>query len=429
MGNFAYGTTVALACAVLVALPGGRAGAQDEVKNLEPPNDKQGVDFRQFLRGSIYTPRDVKNWVAGVDTQYIGEKYDRDVGWVHHDSAHKHGVHGAIVFYTYEKTGERRLINHADKPCRISSYGDSFTNCDQVSDGESWQEFLAAHLGEPVRNFGTSGHSVYQAYVRMRREEKRRPVKYIILNIYSDDHRRSLFGWANLAHAWPGRPTTPYIRKSNPTTGEFVESPNPCPTAEEFANLCSLDWVYNRFQGDFFVRILLARANIENKTPEYSYDDIVALAREQGTPMEIGSAEELENGVQNVLERWALYASMRIVEKVEEFATVHGQKVLYVLSHHRAHMARRLKDGYRFDQAFVDFLKQENLAYVDLMEAHEKDFAQFKGSVDEYIERYYIGHYNPLGNQFTAFAIKDELVRMMEPKPPAYNPASLAVED
>jgi hypothetical protein len=30
----------------------------------------------------------------------------------------------------------------------------SFTQYHQVSDGETWQEYLAAHLGEPVGDFG-----------------------------------------------------------------------------------------------------------------------------------------------------------------------------------------------------------------------------------------------------------------------------------
>ena len=73
--------------------------------------------------------------------------------------------------------------------------------------------------------------------------------------------------------------------------------------------------------------------------------------------MKIGSAEELANTVQKTLNRSVLYASMRIVDKVAEFAKAYDQKVLYVLSHHRAYMARYLNDGYRFDRAFVDFLK------------------------------------------------------------------------
>jgi hypothetical protein len=37
-----------------------------------------------------------------------------------------------------------------------------------------------------------------------------------------------------------------------------------------------------------------------------------------------------------------------------------------------------------------------------------------------YVDRYYIGHYNPQGNHFFAFAIKDRVRDWLEPKPPAY---------
>ena len=61
---------------------------------------------------------------------------------------------------------------YAGRPCRINTYGDSFTQCHQVSDAETWQEYLAGHLGEPIRNFGMGGYGVYQAYRRMVREEQ-----------------------------------------------------------------------------------------------------------------------------------------------------------------------------------------------------------------------------------------------------------------
>jgi hypothetical protein len=47
-----------------------------------------------------------------------------------------------------------------------------FHACHQVSDNETWQEYLAGHLGEPIRNFGMGGFGVYQAYRRMIREEQ-----------------------------------------------------------------------------------------------------------------------------------------------------------------------------------------------------------------------------------------------------------------
>jgi hypothetical protein len=51
---------------------------------------------------------------------------------------------------------------YSDGVRRINTYGDSFTQCAQVSDGETWQEILAAHLGEPIGNFGVSGYGVHR---------------------------------------------------------------------------------------------------------------------------------------------------------------------------------------------------------------------------------------------------------------------------
>ena len=46
------------------------------------------------------------------------------------------------------------------------------------------------------------------------------------------------------------------------------------------------------------------------------------------------------------------------------------------------------------------------------------DAAEFKDP-SAALNRYFIGHYNPLGNHFCAFAIKDALVQLLDPRPPA----------
>ncbi len=58
--------------------------------------------------------------------------------------------------------------------------------------------------------------------------------------------------------------------------------------------------------------------------------------------------------------------------------------------------------------------------YVDLLEAHTADLARSNMDLEDYLLRYFIGHYNPLGNAFAAFATKDRLVGMLEPKPSTY---------
>ena len=144
-------------------------------------------------RTSLYTREELKSLIFG--TTLHGEKYDPQLRWIHSDRRTKHGTDNSFVTYRYNATGSRRMIIYRDHPCGINTYGDSFTHCDQVSDGETWQEVLAAHLIEPVRNYGVGGYSVYQAYLRMVRKEKKTLEKCIMFNVYSDDHYHNLHSW------------------------------------------------------------------------------------------------------------------------------------------------------------------------------------------------------------------------------------------
>jgi len=379
--------------------------------------------MREYLESILYTPQEVEEWISGKVLPY-GKTYDSLVGYVHSDGKYRDGIDGSIV--TYSHPGPRRMMLYADKPCRINTYGNSFTHCDQVNDGETWQEVLAAHLCEPVRNFGVSGISVYQAFLRMKKEETRTPANYIILNIFDDDHYRNLISWRNIdagevlgARSGVTYPTVPYV-KVNPSTGEYMEYANPCPSRESVFQLCDANWVYETFKDDFVLKVVLARKNIRQNTPEKSYVEIMDLAHQHGMEVHIDSPEMLSQTVESLYTRAGLFATTRIVEKMEEFAAAHHKKILYVLSFGTGNVAKVMRGQRRFDYQFVEFLRERKLPYVDLLEAHLTDFATFNMSIEDYLARYWIGHYNPLGNFFTAFSFKDKLVEMLEPKPISY---------
>jgi hypothetical protein len=234
-------------------LPGNHAAADDENSALRStggshPTLEESNQVREFLDSILYTRQEVDDWFVGK--AYTLAKYDSDVGYLYNDYKRLDALDGSYSIYDYEddKHDVRRIIMYADKSCRINTYGDSFTNCAQVNDGETWQEFLAAHLCEPARNYGIGGYSVYLAYLRMLREEKNTPGKYIIFNIFESDHQRNLYSWQNIAGLGNRKisiqPTMPYV-EANPATGLFVEHPNPCPTRESVYNLCDPEWVFN----------------------------------------------------------------------------------------------------------------------------------------------------------------------------------------
>ncbi len=383
---------------------------------------KKGVPVtaRDYLKRILYTKKEVKRWLA--EKSFPFAKYSSEFGWLLRNATFQDGVNGSRSVYTYGPLDERVTIHYKDQPCRINTYGNSYTQCHQVSDGETWQEVLAAHLQEPIRNFGVGGWSVYQAYLRMLKEEKQAPAEYIIFNIYDDDHFRNLDSWRNIRvskHAQFIEPTLPYVAV-NLKEGRFDERPNVCPTPESVYNLCDLDWVAEKFKDDFALKIMLAHLNAKAKNPELDYTNILELATTHGIVTRIDTAKGLSQMADALHHQSAYFASQRIVEKIEAFAKAQNKKVLIVLSYPAQSVLRYLKEGVRVDQPFVDFLKQRSLAVVDLLKAHQDDFALFKGSTREYLAKYWIGHYTPLGNYFCANAILPQLVKLLEPKPLAY---------
>ncbi|MDA4114473.1 MAG: hypothetical protein OK474_10550 [Thaumarchaeota archaeon] len=398
---------------------------------------------KEYLRRIVYRRSEIDRWIAG---SYPFSVYDSDVGYIHRDRRCREGIGGSLCTYTYDRgSGARTMVNHASAACRINTYGDSYTNCEQVNDGETWQELLAARIGEPLRNFGVGGQSVYQMYLRMRREEMRFPAKYIILNIYCDDPFRSLVPWQRIRVNWWGTshtgPPQPYIR-ANPVTKEFREFKNPCPHPNDLYDFCNLDWVHEHFKDDFILRIMLAKANAEAGTPEDSYMDIETLAEEYGVRTKIRTSRKLLDVANSLYRDSAVYGGMRLVEKTEDFARANDKQVLFISSYttftvadkisrgHEPRLPEVRRPGHSFDEDFVRFMKRRGKRYVDLMEAHLADYSRKRVTVPEYLREFWtvpteaVTHYAPAGNQFTAAGVIDKLVDMLVPKPPAYLPGS-----
>ena len=152
------------------------------------------VNSETFLKNCVITRPMIDYFFSGEEIESRGI-FDKELGYIFKNAVRKDGIDGSSSICTFMPSGARQMIQFNNRPCRINTYGDSFTFCSQVNDGETWQEYLAAHLGEPVRNFGVGGHGVYQAYLRMLREEKKNPADYILFTIFYNDHFRSNFSW------------------------------------------------------------------------------------------------------------------------------------------------------------------------------------------------------------------------------------------
>src|SRR5881296_2148374 len=120
---------------------------------------------REYLNSIVLSRADVERFLtraqersdAGGDglQPNDGTTFDGELGWVHAEAVNVgDGVGKSRTFYHYEVDGARRVVHGRGAASRINTYGDSFTHGNQVNDGETWQEVLAAHLQEPIRNYG-----------------------------------------------------------------------------------------------------------------------------------------------------------------------------------------------------------------------------------------------------------------------------------
>jgi hypothetical protein len=364
------------------------------------------MDIDRYLRKIMPSREEVDRFLSReVFSQpgagNAGWTYNSGLGWILKDSVRDDGVDGSRTYYHYEKNGCRKRINASDAPCRIHAYGNSFTHCDQVSDGETWQEYLAAHIREPIMNFGVGGYGVYQAYLRMKLMEEQERADYVILNVWHDDHFRSLDSWRSIRFGFrtPCGFTLPYLEVDE-KTGEVREKPNVCPTSQSAYWLTDRDFVLKTFRDD--------RALRDMKDSDINVGEGGVYWR----------PEMMSPG----FVRSALLASSRIVEWCERDTARRGQKFMLILSHGEGIIRSELLGQPRWDETFVDSLAGKPYPVLDLRDAHRQEYAGMTVSVDEYLKRYYIGHYSPTGNFFFAQAFRKRLVEWLDPCPAPYSP-------
>ena len=392
-------------------------------------------DMDTLLRAVVYRDVDVEKLLDPTRPSWV--RFDPDLGYVPADIVMRDGLDGCWNRYTHAPEGHRIQVHYADRPCRINTYGDSMTQCQQVSDGETWQEVLAAHLGEPIRNYGCGGHGVYQAIQRAHRvEETALGAEYILLNIFVDDHIRSLDKARWVRTAWFDNRR--HGRQAYPLHGlpwshlrydlnqeQFVTVPGMCRTPEDLRRLTDYEYFREAFKDDQIVRLFLLELG-----GEAPCDDLQELARVFGLDVNLHDPERRVRDADRLHRVYGIRATEYLLEAFTGWIQARGKKMMILLTYCQGTMSTFLSGGERYDQEFVAYLRENSIPYVDGLLKHQEDFHRFKGDMIAYMGRYMVaaagaavfGHYNPTGNHQFAFWIKDTLVDWLTPKPPAYAP-------
>ena len=382
------------------------------------------VGLEQYL-AECTIPKDTIDTFLDPD-QSTWAQFDPIVGYTLYNSMQRDGIDGSSTISTVQKLGARTPHNYTDKPCRINTYGNSFTQCEQVSDGETWQEYLAAHLGEPIRNFGVGGFGVYQAYRRLTQiEQSEIGGNYVILYIWGDDHCRSLM---RCRYAITKAPVDAWGKllfhgnfwahvEMDLDSGNLVEKENPLSTPESLYRMTEPEFMVDALKDDLMLQLYVANV-VDPSTLDLGR--LKALAEILGAKkLDTSSNENLAQTSRRLAKAYGFAATRFIVEKTSKFCKQKGKKLMVCILCPTA-IRQLLNNQPRYDQEIADYLARETEPFFDMNIVHLNDYRDFNLSVGDYMKRYFIGHYSPVGNHFFAYSIKDKIVDWLNPKPITY---------
>ena len=378
--------------------------------------------FEQYLRESAVPRETLDRFLRGPSWA----QYDSELGYILGNYLPSDGMDKSLTVSTVQTNGARTSFVYAGKKCRINTYGDSFTQCHQVSDSETWKEYLAGHLGEPIRNFGMGGYGVYQSYRRIIREERTsHSAEYLIFYIWGDDSIRSLlrcrhaiiFRWWNHLggrafhnNFWPNI-------ELDLNSGQFIEKENLLPTRDELYQMSDPQRMVDLLRDDVALQLLAYRMDLIR---ELDRPAVTALANRLEFPFDWSQTATLKTQARELLDRYSLRGTRWVLDKAKDFARQNGKKLLVVLFDPSRAMQELKRGEKRYDQEIVDHLVQGGFDFFDMNRVHVDDFKRYSIPWDEYLRQYFIGHYNPRGNHFFAYSIKDTVVRWLDPKPVTY---------
>ena len=382
--------------------------------------------YKEYLSEGAPTKKEIDVFLNDLSWA----RFDPELGYILGNYLPHDGFEGSSTISTSAESGARSSQLYADRSSRINTYGNSFTQCHQVSDGETWQEYLAAHLGEPIRNFGMGGYGVYQAYRRMLREEStENNAENIVLYIWGDDHIRSLLRcrymlfreWRDQQAKKEGEGIMFHGNfwaniEMDLETGMFVENDSRIGSEEELYQMIDPNWLYENLETDWALQMYLYK---QGKIDEI---DLISIKKLSGhLDLKLSwEPEHIKASIGTLLDHYAFEATKNILNKSKVFAETNNKNLLIVLFDPYQVLRALLQEQPRYDQTIVDFLDENEFRYFDANLEHLKDYQDFNLSMDDYFKRYFIGHYSPTGNHFFAYKLKPYLLKMLEPKPITY---------
>jgi AraC-like DNA-binding protein len=409
---------------------GSAATIQSTVKPRGPIVDVHPKTWEDFLRESALSRQVIDDFLTAPGWA----RFDSELGYLLGDSAIDWGLDGTRTIETLESDGARSAVRYPGIRPRINCYGDAFTEGTQVSDGETWEEYLAGHLGEPVGNYGVGVYGVYQAYRRMKRQESMsHGASVVILYILNCTMVLGVTRspWFALSAQWRSYAEPRHAFHGNPwptmeidlESGRFVERENPLRAPASLYKLCDPEWLVSELGDDLGGQLL---AFGSGSFDQLDVEKVTRLAEILDTPFNWDS-EDLRAEAAALLDTYGQRAAIEVVDLATAFLVSTGKRLLVALNHSRG----PVYDPALTDELLVEHLHERGIAVFDMNLVHFAEHERTSVTYDDYMSQYQavgvppgVVHPNARGNHLFAYAIKDSVVPLLDQKPTPYRKLS-----
>lgn len=272
---------------------------------------------------------------------------------------------------------------------RISTYGDSFTHCDEVDNHETWQHHLERKVdGVEALNFGVPGYGPDQALLRYRQFRDRYRSDVVLIGVFTENINRIVNVFRPFYYTHTNLPLTKPRFVLTDSGLRLME--NPTKTREEYrkllespeefwASFAEHDFWYRRRMRSWPLGSLAAMKILRKQT----------MAEEEGEPL---YKDPLTVRLLFEILR-QFHAEVRAEEARPIIAIFSGRRMQY------------FQDGRHPHQPLMDLLDAHGLEYLNLIQAFQNDWR----SVAEGR-----GHYTSKENELIAEFIAAKLSSHLE---------------
>lgn len=275
---------------------------------------------------------------------------------------------------------------------RISTFGDSFTHCDDVRNADTWQEIMmSTHRNLEVLNFGVSGFGLDQAFLRYQQDGAMYKSHIVLIGF----HTENIYRHVNVFRPfYAGTMSDPmakprYIFEE----GRLVLLRNPMRDLSQYRNLLTHP---ERVLPELGVHD--AYFHTRNKDGHLDFLPSVRLFRIGRYYYLFRKLGIKRKGYYNV-DSEAFKVTTGISDQFADTVLHNGSVPIFVVLPGKRDVARYRKDGTKVYKPLLEYYRAKGYRYIDLFDGFEQYGRGM--TVPELVPL----HYSPSGNRLVAESI------------------------